>query len=151
MLGSAAANLAVTLGSFGGIFIGGGIVPRLKEWFQTSPFRARFEAKGRFTEYLAQIPTYVIMTPNPALYGVATILSEHLRNRSGANTLITEGKVIPDGSLVMGQPGRVVRELEPGQIEALRASAAHYVQNWKRYRTDLVAVTPAVGREPPQG
>jgi glucokinase len=88
MLGGAAANLAVTLGAFGGIFIGGGIVPRLKEWFKTSPFRARFEAKGRFTDYLAQIPTYVIMTPNPALHGVSSILSEHLRNRSGANTLM---------------------------------------------------------------
>lgn len=55
----------------------------------------------------------------------------------GANTLITEGKEIPDGSLVMGQPGRVVRPLEPGQIEALKASAAHYVQNWKRYGGDL--------------
>ncbi|MDI6623476.1 MAG: gamma carbonic anhydrase family protein [Brevundimonas sp.] len=51
----------------------------------------------------------------------------------GANTLITEGKEIPDGSLVMGQPGKVVRQLKPGQIEALKASAAHYVQNWKRY------------------
>ena len=55
----------------------------------------------------------------------------------GANTLITEGKEIPDGSLVMGQPGKVVRQLEPGQIEALKASAAHYVQNWKRYVSDL--------------
>lgn len=55
----------------------------------------------------------------------------------GANTLITEGKEIPDGSLVMGQPGKVVRALEPGQIEALRASAAHYVQNWRRYKRDL--------------
>ncbi|WP_426190068.1 glucokinase [Massilia sp. DWR3-1-1] len=88
MLGGAAANLAVTLGAFGGIFIGGGIVPRMAEWFASSPFRARFEAKGRFTDYLAQIPTYVIMTPNPAFYGVATILSEHLRGRSGANTLM---------------------------------------------------------------
>jgi len=88
MLGSAAANLAVTLGAFGGIFIGGGIVPRIAQWFATSPFRARFEAKGRFTDYLAQIPTYVIMTPNPALYGVSSILSEHLRNRNGANTLM---------------------------------------------------------------
>jgi glucokinase len=88
MLGGAAANLAVTLGAFGGVFIGGGIVPRMAEWFATSPFRARFEAKGRFTGYLAQIPTYVIMTPNPAFYGVATILSEHLRGRSGANTLM---------------------------------------------------------------
>ncbi|GGE76669.1 glucokinase [Massilia psychrophila] len=88
MLGGAAANLAVTLGAFGGVFIGGGIVPRMAEWFAQSPFRARFEAKGRFTDYLAQIPTYVIMTPNPAFYGVATILSEHLRGRSGANTLM---------------------------------------------------------------
>jgi len=87
MLGGAAANLAVTLGAFGGIFIGGGIVPRMAELFAASPFRARFEAKGRFTDYLAHIPTYVIMTPNPAFYGVATILSEHLRGRSGANTL----------------------------------------------------------------
>ncbi|VXC61192.1 glucokinase [Massilia sp. 9I] len=88
MLGGAAANLAVTLGAFGGIFIGGGIVPRIAEWFAQSPFRARFEAKGRFTEYIAQIPTYVIMTPNPALHGVSRILSEHLRGRSGANTLM---------------------------------------------------------------
>jgi glucokinase len=88
MLGGAAANLAVTLGAFGGIFIGGGIVPRVAQWFASSPFRARFEAKGRFSDYLAQIPTYVIMTPNPALYGVASILSEHLRGRTGANTLM---------------------------------------------------------------
>ncbi|MFC5549628.1 glucokinase [Massilia aerilata] len=88
MLGGAAANLAVTLGAFGGIFIGGGIVPRIAPWFASSPFRARFEAKGRFSDYLAQIPTYVIMTPNPALYGVASILSEHLRGRTGANTLM---------------------------------------------------------------
>ena len=88
MLGAAAANLAVTLGAFGGIFIGGGIVPRMGEWFAGSPFRARFEAKGRFSNYLADIPTYVITTPNPALHGVATILAEHLRGRSGANTLM---------------------------------------------------------------
>ncbi|HEX9173706.1 MAG TPA: glucokinase [Telluria sp.] len=88
MLGGAAANLAVTLGAFGGIFIGGGIVPRMGEWFASSPFRARFEAKGRFSSYLADIPTYVITTPNPAFHGVATILSEHLRGRSGANTLM---------------------------------------------------------------
>ncbi len=55
----------------------------------------------------------------------------------GANALITEGKVIPDGSLVMGQPGKVVRELDAGQIAALTASAEHYVQNWQRYVRDL--------------
>jgi glucokinase len=67
MLGGATANLAVTLGAFGGMFIGGGIVPRLGDWFASSPFRARFEAKGRFTSYLAEIPTYVITTPNPGV------------------------------------------------------------------------------------
>lgn len=57
----------------------------------------------------------------------------------GAGALITEGKEIPDGSLVVGQPGRVARMLEPGQIEALKASAEHYVQNWRRYVRDLTA------------
>ena len=55
----------------------------------------------------------------------------------GANALITEGKVIPDGSLVMGQPGKVVRQLDEAQIAALTASAEHYVQNWKRYAASL--------------
>jgi glucokinase len=102
MLGGAAANLAVTLGAFGGIFIGGGIVPRMGEWFASSPFRARFEAKGRFADYLAQIPTYVISMANPAFFGVATILSEHLRGRSGANTL-------------MGRIGQLQHELTPAE------------------------------------
>jgi glucokinase len=88
MLGSFAANLAVTLGAFGGIYIGGGIVPLMGEKFAASLFRSRFEAKGRFSSYLAQIPTYVITTPNPAFYGVSAILSEHLRGRSGDSSLL---------------------------------------------------------------
>ena len=119
MLGGAAANLAVTLGAFGGIFIGGGIVPRIAEWFKTSPFRTRFEAKGRFSSYLAQIPTYVIMMPTPALYGVSSILSEHLRNRSGANTLMErvqhlQGELSPAeqrvAQLVIEHPRKVLSE-----------------------------------------
>jgi glucokinase len=119
MLGVAAANLAVTLGAFGGVFIGGGIVPRMGEWFAQSPFRARFEAKGRFSNYLADIPTYVITTPNPAFYGVATILSEHLRGRSGANTLMErishlQHELTPAeqrvASLVLEQPRLVLNE-----------------------------------------
>ena len=55
----------------------------------------------------------------------------------GANCLITEGKEIPDNSLVMGAPGKVVREVSPEQAAVLTASADHYVQNWKRYRRDL--------------
>lgn len=88
MLGGVAGDLAVTLGATGGIYIGGGIVPRMGEWFARSPFRARFEAKGRFSKYLAQIPTYVITIANPAFQGVSKILSEHLRGRHGTNSLM---------------------------------------------------------------
>ena len=55
----------------------------------------------------------------------------------GANTLITEGKVIPDNSMVMGSPGKVVRQLDEGAAMMLRASAAHYVENWRRYAREL--------------
>jgi carbonic anhydrase/acetyltransferase-like protein (isoleucine patch superfamily) len=58
----------------------------------------------------------------------------------GANALIPEGKVIPDGSLVMGSPGKVVRELGPDQIKGLEMSAMHYVENAKRYQKDLKPV-----------
>ena len=55
----------------------------------------------------------------------------------GANSLIGEGKEIPDGSLVMGSPGKVVRELTDAQKRMLEASAAHYVHNSQRYARDL--------------
>lgn len=55
----------------------------------------------------------------------------------GANSLIGEGKEIPDGSLVMGSPGKVVRELTDAQKKMLEASAAHYVHNAQRYARDL--------------
>ncbi len=78
MLGTVAANLAVTLGAQGGIYIGGGIVPRLGERFDRSCFRQRFEAKGRFADYLAQVPAWVITAPYPAFIGVSAILAEQL-------------------------------------------------------------------------
>lgn len=74
LLGTAAANLAVTLGARGGIYIGGGIVPKLGDYFAQSPFRARFEDKGRFSTYLSRIPTWVITAAYPALRGVAAAL-----------------------------------------------------------------------------
>ena len=58
----------------------------------------------------------------------------------GANCLITEGKEIPDNSLVMGAPGKVVRELSPEQATRVALGAAHYIENWKRYRAELVPV-----------
>jgi glucokinase len=78
MLGTVAGNLAVTLGAQGGVYIGGGIVPRLGERFARSPFRARFEQKGRFAAYLAAVPTYVITADYPAFLGVSAILDEKL-------------------------------------------------------------------------
>jgi carbonic anhydrase/acetyltransferase-like protein (isoleucine patch superfamily) len=59
----------------------------------------------------------------------------------GANTLIPEGKVIPDRSLVMGSPGKVVRELTDEQLARLAYSAAHYVENAQRYRQKLQELT----------
>ncbi len=74
MLGTVAGDLALTLGARGGIYIAGGIVPRLGARFSASPFRERFEAKGRFRDYLAAVPTYVITRPFPALLGTAKLL-----------------------------------------------------------------------------
>jgi glucokinase len=71
LLGNAAANLAVTLGARGGIYIGGGVIGRLGDYFAQSGFRAAFEAKGRFENYMKRIPTYVIRAEQPALIGCA--------------------------------------------------------------------------------
>jgi glucokinase len=76
MLGTVAGNLALTLGARGGIYIAGGIVPRLGMRFSESAFRTRFEAKGRFRNYLTKVPTYVITRPFPALLGAARLLDE---------------------------------------------------------------------------
>ena len=80
MLGTVAANLAVTLGAQGGIYIGGGVVPRLGAYFASSPFRARFERKGRMSEFNARIPTFLITAPYPALQGASALLSDHLND-----------------------------------------------------------------------
>jgi glucokinase len=73
ILGTAAANLVVTLGARAGCYVGGGIVPRLGAYFERSSFRTRFEAKGRFSAYVAAVPTYVILAETPALRGLATL------------------------------------------------------------------------------
>lgn len=63
----------------------------------------------------------------------------------GANTLIPEGKVIPERSLVMGSPGKVVRELTDDEVARLLGSARHYVDNWRRYRRELMPPPVAGG------
>ena len=55
----------------------------------------------------------------------------------GANALIPEGKVIPDRSLVVGAPGRIVRQLTDDELEKMARGTEHYVENWQRYREEL--------------
>ncbi|MBC3933781.1 glucokinase [Undibacterium sp. CY7W] len=81
MLGTMAANLAVTLGARAGIYIGGGIVPRLGDYLLQSGFRARFEDKGRFRDYLAAIPVYVITEAYPALIGLSALHRQQSADR----------------------------------------------------------------------
>jgi len=76
-----------------------------------------------------------------SLIGIgATVLNRAVIGKNciiGAHALIPEGKVIPDNSLVVGAPGRVTRELGEAEAMFLKASADHYVANWKRYARDL--------------
>lgn len=74
-LGCVAGNLALTLGAFGGVYIGGGIAPRLGELLDQSPFMQRFTNKGRMRVLLEHIPVWVIVSPtSPALLGAAQAL-----------------------------------------------------------------------------
>jgi glucokinase len=114
MLGTAAANLAVTLGALGGIYIGGGIVPRLGATFDRSRFRQRFEDKGRFSAYLAQIPTWVITAEHATFQGVSAILAAQLRNLSGAGA-----------SAILGQIQRARPNLSPAEKRVADHVLAH--------------------------
>jgi glucokinase len=74
MLGTVASDVALTVGARGGVFIGGGIVPRMQDDFRASGFRARFIEKGRYRSYLDSIPTYLITDPLPAFRGLRAVL-----------------------------------------------------------------------------
>lgn len=76
-LGTVAGDLALTLGARGGVYLVGGILPRLGSVFTQSPFRERFEAKGRYRHFLASVPTWVVTSQtSPALRGAARALDE---------------------------------------------------------------------------
>ncbi len=75
-LGTVAADLALTLGARGGVYLGGGILPQWGDYFLRSPFRTRFESKGRYGPYLAAIPTWLIRAPWPGILGAAQALNE---------------------------------------------------------------------------
>lgn len=70
-MGTIAANLAVTVGAQGGLYIGGGIVPKLGDFFVRSGFRERFDAKGRYSDYMRRIPVFVIHAEYQALLGAS--------------------------------------------------------------------------------
>lgn len=76
LLGSVAGNLVLTLGATTAVYIGGGIMPRLGDYIERTQFRARFEAKGRYVEYLSPVPIYVINTAQPAFVGLVHAFSE---------------------------------------------------------------------------
>jgi len=113
-LGTAAGNLAVTLGALGGIYIGGGIVPRLGTYFDRSPFRARFEDKGRFSDYVKGIPTYVVTAEHATFMGASAILAAQLR------TLQVDRQ-----SAILGQIQRVRDGLSPAEKRVADHVLAH--------------------------
>jgi len=72
-LGSVAGDLALTLGAKGGVYVAGGIIPKWSDAFNTRLFRERFEAKGRFSDYLQPIPTYLVTAKYPVFAGLAAL------------------------------------------------------------------------------
>ncbi|WP_343628735.1 glucokinase [Roseateles sp.] len=115
LLGTAAANLAVTLGALGGIYIGGGIVPRLGEYFDRSRFRARFEDKGRFSQYVAAIPTFVITAEHATFKGASAILEAQLRSLQASG----------GSSAIVGQIRRARDSLSPAEQRVADHVLAH--------------------------
>jgi len=73
-LGYCAGDIAITLGACSGVYIGGGIVPRMAEYLETSSFRSCFDNKGAMTGYMKQIPVMLITEPRAAMLGAATLL-----------------------------------------------------------------------------
>lgn len=76
ILGAVAGDLALTFGARGGVFVSGGIAPRIAEKLATGPFRKRFEDKGRLSDYVKAIPTHLVLHPYPAIVGAARQLEQ---------------------------------------------------------------------------
>lgn len=73
ILGAVAGDIALTTGARGGVYVGGGIAPRILDFLKASPFRERFERKGRYQDYMKAIPTQVILHKHSALLGAARV------------------------------------------------------------------------------
>jgi glucokinase len=78
LLGGVAGNVALTFGCSGGLYLGGGVLGKLGDQFDSAKFRQRFVAKGRFAAYLQAIPNYLIIAENPAFIGAAQYLKKHV-------------------------------------------------------------------------
>ena len=76
MLGAVAGDLALTYGARGGVYVSGGIAPRMAERLAAGPFRRRFEEKGRLSDYVRGIPTFLVLHPYPAIVGAARQLEQ---------------------------------------------------------------------------
>ena len=77
---------------------------------------------------------------NSLIWIGSTILNKNVKKKNciiGANSLITEGKIIPDNSLVMGSPGKVIRQIKEEEKKAITENAQRYIDNWKKYVKDL--------------
>ena len=73
MLGTAAGNFALTVGARGGVYLAGGILPRMRDFFLASDFRRRFDDRGPYAKYNQQIPTLLMLDPEPGLTGALTL------------------------------------------------------------------------------
>ncbi|RPE81492.1 glucokinase [Vulcaniibacterium tengchongense] len=78
VFGAAAGDLVLTLGAWDGVFLTGGLVPKLLPTLAHSGFRARFEQKGRFSPVMAKIPTLAVTHPQPGLLGAAALAQQHV-------------------------------------------------------------------------
>ena len=99
---------------------------------------------GRHVTVGHQVMLHGCTIGDESLIGIgATVLNGAVIGKNclvGAGSLVTEGKSFPDGSMIMGTPAKVVKALTPEQIEGLRRSARHYVENARRYRAGLKKV-----------
>lgn len=94
ILGAYAGDLALIFSAFGGVYIAGGIVPRLLPLLHRSDFRSCFEAKGRFNDFNAQIPSFVITAEQPGILGAAVYLQQWMQNQIVNRDFIGDVNVI---------------------------------------------------------
>ena len=117
ILGTAAAQLALTLDTVGGLYIGGGLVTGLGSWFDRSPFRRRFEDQGRASQRLSAIPTHVITAEHACLIGAAAMLDARCQAMPAASAA-------PDAA-ILAQIRRACSALSPAELRVAQHVLAH--------------------------